>query len=140
MNSLSRRDKRAFTLVEMLVVIAIIALVAAMVLGVSSYARAKAYKAKTLAGIEKLRNGLEEFRLNAGAYPSFYTIGQGTPTNWNILTNYIKELKVPDDFQDAYGRGFQYTNGPAAYQYRIWSLGPDGIASADDIDPSAGNQ
>jgi general secretion pathway protein G len=140
MNRHPERRRLAFTLVEMLVVIAIIGVLAALVVGINSFARTKAFRSKTLASMEKVRNALEDHRLERGYYPAFTNTGQTVSTNWNVLTNYAKDFTVPESFQDAWGNSFQYACPPSSFQYRLWSTGPNAADAADDVDPSAGNQ
>ncbi len=69
------RVRRAFSLTELLVVIGIIALLAAMALPALSRARNAAREASTQATINVIEHGAEQFRLDAqlgGAYPPSY--------------------------------------------------------------------
>ncbi len=65
------RNKKAFTLVELLVVVAIISL---LILGVSAYVtkiRAKARDAQRLAHIHQIITAIEMYHTKYGSYPNF---------------------------------------------------------------------
>lgn len=68
-NESPRRLARGFTLVELLVVVAIIALLAGIVLGGLSIVRAKAGGARTLATMQAFQNAAEQFRQDHDYYP-----------------------------------------------------------------------
>lgn len=59
-----------FTLVEILVVIAVIAVLMGTVVGVSSYVSRRNADARTLAIVEMLRSGLEQYKEKYGFYPA----------------------------------------------------------------------
>jgi type II secretion system protein G len=121
----------AFTLIELMTVIAIIAVLAGLILGIAGYAVRKADISRAIANMEKIKGALEEYRLDTGGY-----FPQGTPTQMNITINtiytnlltYRRDL----DFIDPWGNYFFYrTTGK--FQYQVWSLGPDNNDPSDDI-------
>lgn len=59
-----------FTLVEILVVVGVIAILMGAVVGISSYVSRKNADARTLAIVEMLRSGLEQYKEKYGFYPS----------------------------------------------------------------------
>lgn len=63
------QTRRAFTLIEMLVVIAIIAVLAGMIFKMVQIAKRNADKANTIAKLEKLAMALNEFKAEYGIYP-----------------------------------------------------------------------
>ncbi len=77
--------REAFTLIEMMTVMAIILVLAGMVIGISRYATAKSDIAHTQATIEKVKNALEEYRLDRGSYPRQVTV----PTAYKTYMNDI---------------------------------------------------
>lgn len=89
-----RISKAAFTLIEMMVVITIIIILAGLVVGGMEYAnqRSAAEKAKTQ--IALLTKGIEEYKLDMGAYPATGNItgnfsgSNGTATS-SILFNML---------------------------------------------------
>jgi len=61
--------RSSFTLIEMLVVIAIIGILAGMIFRMMVYANRQAYTAETIQILEKVANALNEFRAEYGQYP-----------------------------------------------------------------------
>ena len=143
-SSVFRLSSGGFTLVELLVVIGIIAMLASIVIGISGYAGKKADRAKATSEIEKLKNGLEEYRLQKGSYPSNYanecfftnqtffnTVKAGITNNGNKY-----DLSEMVDV-DPWGRSYIYKRTDQ-FQYKLWSLGPDRDDSGDDISSESG--
>lgn len=63
------RQKKAFTLIEMLVVLVIIGILVGMVFKMMAFATRQAATADTIAVLEKLSNALTEFRAEYGHFP-----------------------------------------------------------------------
>jgi general secretion pathway protein G len=129
--------KNGFTLIELMLVVIIIGALAAMVVprfaGRSEQAKVSVTKADIHANIAA---ALDLYELDNGRYP---TTEQGLaalkskPTgfpeavNWN--GPYLR--KEPND---PWGNQYQYKNpGSHGYDYDLYSLGPDGVESNDDI-------
>lgn len=144
-------ENYGFTLVELLTVIAIIAILAGLVLGVAGYANRKASVARAEADIEKIRNALEEYRAQYGGYP-VNPVGQ--EANSAVLTSNLwykpqqdglapflvmKGWNDPDVYTnriiDPWGRDYRYLQDPGSgrFTYKLWSEGPDASDAADDI-------
>ncbi len=65
------KNDSAFTLVELLVVITILGILAALVLAVNSQAKAKALQIQCLNNVKQLGIALQEFRADYNCYPPF---------------------------------------------------------------------
>jgi general secretion pathway protein G len=130
-----RRFGQGFTLVELLVVLAILGLLAGLV-GPQVMKFLGSSKTKTAAlQIEDLAATLDLYRLEIGRYPntseglSALVKDPGNAPNWN--GPYLKKGEVP---KDPWGNDYEYRapgqNGP----YDIWSLGADGQEGGDGED------
>ena len=123
------RDASGFTFIEIMVVVAILAILAALVvpriMGRTDDAKRTAAKVQ----IRNIEGGLQLYKLDSGVYP---TTEQGLkaliekptvgviPKNWK-LGGYLP--KVPDD---PWGTPYKYTSPSPKGDYEIVSLGTDG--------------
>ena len=119
-----KRKETAFSLIELVAVLAIVGILLALILGVSGYADRASREAKARADIEKIRNALQEYMLEHSAYPN------GT----NLPATTITELLPPDfDFDDPWGKPYEYqVTGVRSNSYRLFSYGRDGRPGTDD--------
>jgi general secretion pathway protein G len=132
---LRRRGSGAFTLIELLTVISIIAILMAMVLGAGLFARQAALRARAKADIQKIHRALQEYRLQ---YKKFgiaaYWTGKNTypyPTDLrgSAVTNWL-----PQDFTftDPWQTSYQYTYVADSDIYRLYSKGADKQDGTED--------
>lgn len=75
-----RLARRAFTLIELLTVMAIIGILAAIIIPTVSSVRVSANKAKTKVQFNQWSAAIESFRSEYGYYPSFHTSGLVNPS------------------------------------------------------------
>ncbi|MFH2137756.1 MAG: type II secretion system major pseudopilin GspG [Candidatus Omnitrophota bacterium] len=129
------RKIRAFTLIELMIVVVIIAVLASMVLPRFAGRSEEARKAVAKSDVEvNIATSLKLYSVDNGKYPDS---SQGlealitppaTATNWKgpYMDNHPK---------DPWGRPYQYrvpgTHNPKKYD--LYSLGKDGLESDDDI-------
>lgn len=130
------RNERGFSLIEMLIVMALMALVGTFVATnvIRKYDQAKVDAAKIQ--IKQVGVILDDFRRVCGFYP---TMEQGLealikPPAGRECKNYdpegfIKDKKVP---QDPWGNEFNYTSD--GNKYTLKSLGADGKEGGDGFD------
>ena len=128
---LRRRKKAAFTLVEMLLVLVILATLAAIVIpkmaGRSQQAKVTAAKAD----ISSVEMALDSFEVDNGFYPKSLNDLNDQPANapgWK--GPYLKKGVPPDPW----GNNYVYEN-PGKHgnsSYDLMSAGPDGRSGTDD--------
>jgi general secretion pathway protein G len=124
-------DQRGFTLIELLVVIIVLGLLVGLV-GPRLFGRVgQSKQAAARAQIELLGAGLDQYRLDVGAYP---TTSQGLEAlqknpnapNWN--GPYLKK-GVP---KDPWGNPYKYRCCPGQHgDYDLWSEGIDGAPGGE---------
>ena len=134
------RDKKGFTMIEIMLVVIIIGVLAAMVIPNLAGRGEQARKAAAKADIEaNISAALDLYELDNGRYP---TTEQGlaallhepnsspSPKNWN--GPYFKKKKLPID---PWGHDYVYVD-PGTHNtdsYDLSSMGPDGVEGKDDI-------
>jgi prepilin-type N-terminal cleavage/methylation domain-containing protein len=94
----TRRTRPAFTLVELITVIAIIALLAGLVVAGTGFAKERQASEKAKVQIALLSKAIEEFKADMGFYPGDL---DNTPVDGNVS----KEL-----YQALFKDGYDYTN------------------------------
>lgn len=111
-----KRTKQAgFTLVELLTVIAIIALLAALILGLAGNAQKSAARNKAEAEIEQLSVFITDYQMKYGQVPpSYLALSNALVEANHSLTNLL----------DPWGMAYSYSNSSKATFY-LWSHGGD---------------
>lgn len=121
-----RRGEQGFTLVELLVVLAIIGLLATVVVVNVLPAQSGARVQKAKADIALIEQGLELYRLDSGRYPD-PAEGLAALTVPGAMGPALKRL--PDD---PWGRPYNYRMpGQNGRPYDLWSWGSDGEEGGD---------
>ena len=132
---LSRPGARGFTRIEIMVVVVIIAVLAALIVPNVIGRAEDARVAKAQADIKTLESALAMYRLDNGHYPSTEQglealvkkpSGDPPAPNWKT-GGYIAALP-----KDPWGHAYQYICPGVHGAYDLWSDGPDGVAGAKD--------
>ena len=127
-------NNSGFTLIEIIVVVIIMGLLAALVVP-KFFGKVEQAKVKsTYAQIELLGSALDMYRLDAGKYP---TTSEGLkalrerPASASVWTGPYLKKELPND---AWGKGFVYTSPGSHGDYDLVSLGADGAQGGDKDD------
>jgi len=134
-----RTVRSAFTLIELLLVMVIIAILAAVVVPRMSGNTQKAQRTKAIADIAGMKTALGEFEIQNSRFPTTDEGLNALVTNPGNLDHWEKTLdtdKVPmDPWNHPYIYRFPGQNGN---DYDLLSAGPDGQeGTADDITPGS---
>jgi general secretion pathway protein G len=103
MKTTSRRGEAAFSLIEILVVMAIIAVLAAVTVGGTSFVKTKQQLSQAEIQIQLLTKTLEEYKLDTGSYPVTPDSPDGRNTS-DILFNALYWDSDDDDEGAGVGR------------------------------------
>ena len=123
--------RKGFTLLELLMVMAVIAVVAAFGVKGSSLARRLAKESQAKTDIEKLCTVLDEYRIRNGGYPGQpNTAAFSALSEIHQLTNSAERIYLTDPW----GRAYRYQSANP-FKYRIWSEGQTVETDADNVDP-----
>uniref|UniRef100_A0A7V5XHS7 Type II secretion system core protein G n=1 Tax=Thermodesulfobacterium geofontis TaxID=1295609 RepID=A0A7V5XHS7_9BACT len=125
-----KKDRqRGFTLIEILIVVAIIGLIASLIVPnlIGRFEKSKEEIAK--AQIEMLSSAIEAFRLDVGRYPNTLDelINSSEP-NWR--GPYLAKRQIP---KDPWGRDYVYKYPGEHGSYDLYSLGPEGQLNEKSI-------
>ena len=141
--AMNSKNARGFTLIELMIVMVIIAMLAALV-GPRLMNALESSKVKTTkVQIEQLATTLDGFRLDVGRYPTqqegLITLIQNTnPPIPNWRGPYLKKMTLPND---GWGQPFIYER-PGKHKdidYDLYSLGADGKPGGDGDNSDIGN-
>lgn len=129
------KSQRGFTLIELMVVMIILGLLAALVAPKMFGRVGQAKQKAAYAQIELLGTALDSFRLDVGLYPttseglqSLLTAPSGVES-WN--GPYLKKEEVP---LDPWGNPYHYDSPGSHGDYDLYSYGRDNAAGGDGED------
>ena len=135
-------QQRGFTLIEVMVVVVILGILAAIIVPKVMNRPEQARLVKAKQDVLALENALDLYKLDNGQYP---TTDQGLaalvtkpdsnpiPSDWKA-GGYLKQLP-----RDPWGRPYQYLNPGQHGEYDIYSLGADGREGGTGVNATIGN-
>ena len=136
------RAARGFTFIELVVAIAILAILATIVLPRVMGKVDDAAVAKAKADVRNLVTALDLYKLDNFSYPSTdqglqalraKPAGQPEPANWKA-GGYIEQLP-----KDPWNRDYEYLSPGQHGEVDVWSLGRDGKPGGEGADADIGN-
>jgi len=137
---IARRQSRGFTLLELMVVIVIIGVLAALIAPKVLENVDKAKITAANADISNLMNSLKMYKLDNGRYPSGDQGLQALvskPTTGSMPGNWRSYLdKLPDD---PWHHPYQYANPGVHGEIDVFSLGADGQPGGEGNDADIGS-
>lgn len=123
-----RSTLRGFTLIELMVVVAIIALLSALSMAALNVTRKGARDAQRLSSLRELQTGLELYYTARGEYPAGDGAGTGgwdTPGDGTFMT-----ALVDGDFMQAHVRDPILDNDMGNLRYHRYNAGDEGCPAA----------
>jgi len=142
-NQTARATQRGFTLIEIMVVVVILGILAAVVVPRVMDRPDQARTTKAQSDIRALESALNLYRLDNFNYPTTeqglnalvrMPTGQNAPRNWRT-GGYLDRLQ-----KDPWGNDYQYQMpGRDGRQFDLYSLGADGRPGGTDANLDIGN-
>jgi type II secretion system protein G len=121
----AKAGRRAFTLVELLAVLAIVGILFGLGFAFSAYAGKSAKKARASSQLEKIANAVQNHMAENGTLPGALTqIADKLPAGFT----FDETSRLP---LDPWGNAFVYRTN-SAYSFVLFSYGPDGTNSAEN--------
>ena len=142
LSSRNTRRRSGFTLIEVMVVVAILAILAAVVVPRVMDEPAKARKAKAAQDIRAIESALDLYKLDNFRYPS---TDQGIkalverPSGGPEPKNYKEGGYLRQVPRDPWGNPYQYLNPGEHGEVDIYSFGADGSPGGEDENADIGN-
>ncbi|MBM3471883.1 MAG: type II secretion system protein GspG [Armatimonadetes bacterium] len=137
MERLGRARRAGFTLVELMVVMVILVLLAALVIPRVMNRAEDARRATTIVNMKTLVNQLEQYRIdNAAKVPS---TEQGLEALVKEPTSPPKPKRWKGPYidqvpKDGWGNDFQYLSIESGRDFHLWSFGADGVEGGEGLD------
>jgi len=140
--NLQRRRQSGFTLIEVMVVVAILAILAAVVVPRVMDEPAKARRAKVQQDIRAIESALDLYKLDNYRYP---TTDQGLealvspPSSGPEPENYKDGGYLRKLPEDPWGNPYRYLRPGEHGEFDVYSLGADGAPGGTDENADIGN-
>ncbi len=127
------RNKKSFTLIELMIVMAIIAILVGMVLPRFKGMRDQANISKAQGEVRAIKTAIESYFIRNGAYP--LTSTTVCATYLTLATTYPRILESPlyDPFGATATTEYRYIRSANGAYYVIFSIGPNATANITGI-------
>jgi prepilin-type N-terminal cleavage/methylation domain-containing protein len=112
------RNKRGFTIVELLVVVAVIVVLSTLFINTATLNIRKSRDARRKTDLENIRSGIETYRSDCDAYPASISFGgslRGSGSNANCAAGNTYINAIPQDPQNNLGKVYYYTSNGTTY-------------------------
>jgi general secretion pathway protein G len=135
LNKKTKTTQNGFTILEVMIVIAILGMMASLVVGNLMDNADEAKVQSTAIEIKNIESILDLYKLKAGQYP---TTEQGlealvsAPEIEPIPRNYPANGFLDELPQDKWGNDYQLVSPGEMGKYDLFSIGPDGEAGTED--------
>jgi general secretion pathway protein G len=129
-----RRARRGFTLMEVLLVLAILVILGSLAVGVFSGVQKRANKNAAKSQIGLIDSQLRQYNFDTGQYPADLSALRYAPTYLADTDKWNGPYLDRDVPPDPWGREYQYNiaGGRNNDKPDVWSLGEDGLEGTDD--------
>ncbi|MEW6087498.1 MAG: prepilin-type N-terminal cleavage/methylation domain-containing protein [bacterium] len=117
------KKEKGFTLIELMIVIAILGILAAVAIPNFLNARGKAQDASALSTLEAVKTALEMYAADNGAYPTLAAASTGTALSTIIGDDFPTNIKLDSTTGSFAGALNDVNSTPTAY--RIYAIGRD---------------
>lgn len=123
--------RRAFSILELVIAIAIIGLLITFVGGPAYRALFRAEKSKAETELNALGQAITQYKLDTGKYPNRLEDLKKRPADVKNWQGYLEEGEVEID---PWGNEYQYEPRPAGSKppFRLYSFGKDGAEASED--------
>ena len=105
-----------FTLLELMVTVAIIAIIAGLTLGTLGYVNRKGAESRARAEVAALSAAIDSYKLDFGSYPASQAVlfaeltGQGTVNKSKVFIEPTPSMFTNNKFVDPWGGDYRYLN------------------------------
>ncbi|HMO15456.1 MAG TPA: type II secretion system protein GspG [Pirellulaceae bacterium] len=134
-----RRNRKGFTLTEVLLVMAILVMIGGLATVAIFQAQNNATRNATISEINALKQACTRFRLQTNHFPNKLDDLVILPAGMTQAKWGGPHLdRRPGPILDPWGNPYRYERNEQTFQVNIWSTGPDGVPSDDDVPTPSG--